>query len=113
MLPQTNATLTAVTGAGGSEDYDTAATTGAVKWEGRATAYFSERRARVEDGDSTSIVVTRSLVVAASLPVEWAQGDTLTFTYRGTATSGQVRAIERHEVPGVALATVRLTLEDQ
>lgn len=112
-LPQTNATLTEVAGPGLAEDYDTVATVGTAKWTGRAAAYYSERSDRVEQSDTSSIVVTRALIVSAGLKVEWSQGDTLTFTYRNSPVTGQVRAVERHQLPGVPNGTVRLTLEDQ
>jgi hypothetical protein len=112
-LPQTNAALTAVAAPAASEDYDAPATTAPAKWTGSEPVYFSERRARVEQGETTSNVVTRAVIVDADLAVDWQEGDTLTITQGASTVMGAVRTIERREVPQVSYGTVRLTLEDQ
>jgi hypothetical protein len=112
-LPQTNATLTAVAPVAVSEDYDQPEGDAPAKWTGGEAVYFSQRRERVEQGNTTSVVVTRAVIVPADLGVDWQQGDTVTLTYRDETVTGAVRAIERHQLPVVALGTVRLTLEDQ
>lgn len=110
-LPQTNATLTSVTAPAASEDFEQDPVGGAEKWAGTRAVYFSERSQRVAEGGATTIVVTRAVIIPGDLPVAWAQGDTLTLIYRGQPLTGEVRGVERHEIPN-APATVRLTFED-
>jgi hypothetical protein len=112
-LPQTNATLTAVDAVGASEDYDRPASAGSAKWSGAEPVYLSERRDRVEQGETTSIVITRAVIVDADLNVDWQEGDTLTVDYGAETVVGAVRGIERHRIPTVTQNTIRLTLEDQ
>jgi hypothetical protein len=111
-LPVSNATLTRVQGGGGSEDYDTGPTGGADKWAGATGVYVNDRTNRVTSAERSSVIVSRTVVVAAELRVDWQVGDTLSFTWRRIAEQGSVRAIEISAVPGLP-GTVRLTLEDR
>jgi hypothetical protein len=108
----TNATLTLVTGPGGVPDYDQPATPGAELWSGADGAYLFEQGDRVENGSGSSVVVTRQLWVNVDVPVDWAQGQVVTFTDpTGEVQVGDVKATERLQYPGVP-GIVKLTLED-
>jgi len=112
-LPQSNATLTSVLVAGAAEDYDQPSTPGAEKWAGRERVYLAERSDRVEEGDTTQIVVTRWVVVDGAMRIDWVQGDRLVVKRDGDAeVTVSVRAVERHRQPGLP-STTRLTLEDE
>lgn len=112
-LPQVNATLTAITAAGTSDDYDTPAGVGAAKWEGAAGAYVTERvltglqPGRVDRFRSTQIVIPGDL----SPRVELAQGDTVAYRYAGAARTGRVLNFEAHLLAGVT-PTVRVSFEN-
>lgn len=112
-LPMANATLTTVTAAGETPDYDHGGGPGAEKWTGSEGVYFHERTERIVEGASSSVVVTRSVVVADDIVIDWTQGDTLTLThaYSGDTVSVVIRAVQRSSFPG-APGIVRLTLED-
>jgi hypothetical protein len=107
-LPQRNALLTSITGKGLSEDWDDAATTGSVKWEGRADAYVQTDDRQVRDGTRDSEVITRTVVLPSKLPVE--VGDTLGLTVDETPVSWPVVALTERlapaGVPGTTLVEV-------
>lgn len=111
MLPQTNCELIAVHGAGGSEDFDRAPGAGAAKWTGRSGAYLRQREERVTTGTASSIVITRSLIVEAGLPVDWSEGDVLTITGPAGTQTPIVRGIEPFTHP-TAPGETRLVLEN-
>jgi hypothetical protein len=109
-LPQSNALLTEVTGGGGSEDWSTTAGAGTVLWSGSTPAYFTESRERTFGG-SDDVLIRRTLIVETDLR-DWTEGETVTFTCRGSEYEGKVQAIEARSLPGVgSLATTRLMLE--
>lgn len=110
-LPQSNATLTRVAGGGTSEDFDVPAGADADKWAGKMGVYVQERTERLTHDRASDVIVERVVVVPASLPVEFAQGDTLTLDRDGEVVTEDVRAVARRELPGVP-GTVRLVLED-
>lgn len=108
----TNATLTRVVGPGGIADYDQPATDGPELYATPSGAYLFEEGERVESGSGSSIVVTRQLWVNVDVPVDWQQGQTIEFVDpTGEDQTGQVRATERLQYPGVP-GIVKLTLED-
>lgn len=110
-LPQTNCDLTAVRGAGGTEDFDRTAGAGPVKWTGRARAYLRQREERVTQGNTSSVVITRALIVPGELAVDWAEGDQLTLVTSGSEDAATVRGVERFRHP-TAPSETRLVLED-
>lgn len=111
-LPMTNATLTRVAGPGGVADYGQPAPAGPELWAGASGGYLTEESERVVSGAGSSVVVTRKLTVNVDVPVAWDQGQTVEFTGpTGSAQTGEVRAVERLQFPGVP-GIVRLTLED-
>ena len=113
MLPQTNATLTAVTGPGSAEDYDRPATDGPVKWAGSERVYLLEQTSREDGQSATTVVETRTLIVSDALGVAWSEGDTVTVARVGEPpVTVPVRAVAPRRVPGLP-GTVALTLEDR
>jgi hypothetical protein len=114
-LPHSNALLTAIVSAGGSEDYDASAAAGSSKWTGSAEAYFTEQRERSYAAGQADVILRRSLIIPGDLASELdlLEGDTLTVRFRGDNLSLRVRMIERREPPpGAHPATIRLTLEE-
>lgn len=111
MLPQTNATLTAVHAAGASEDFDQAAGAGAEKWTGRVGVYLRQRDERVPTGQTSSVVISRALIVPASLRVDWTEGDALTLETTAGDQTATVRGVEPFPHP-TAVGETRLVLED-
>jgi hypothetical protein len=111
-LPQTNATLTLVEAAGVSEDFDRPAGAGAQKWTGRAGVYLRQREERVTQGDRSSVVISRALIVPASLGIDWSEGDQLTLNRPTRAPETViVRGVEPFTHP-TAVGETRLVLED-
>jgi hypothetical protein len=109
-LPQTNATLTRVTGGGGSEDWDQSAGAGAELWAGSSPAYFRSVRERTF-GSTDDVLIRRTLIVETGLRT-WAEGETVTFKVGGIEKTGKVQAIEEHALDAHPLQTTRLTLEE-
>jgi hypothetical protein len=107
----TNATLTAVTGAGFSDDYDDAATAGASKWSGSEDVFYRTSAERIDAGGSSDVIVGRSLVVSDALAVDFEIGDVLSWTYRDEAQSATVRRVAPTTAPDLA-GVVRLVIED-
>lgn len=104
-LPQANARLTAVTGKGFSEDWDSAGTSGTTRWSGKADAYVQAESTDVRDGQRDSVVITRSVVLPSGVPVQ--VGDTLALTWQKTSVTWPVLAvIERVAPAGVPGSTV-------
>lgn len=117
MPPQTNATVTAVTGQGRPDDWDTAAAPGAAKWNGAVRAYYRERMDRVAGAGTVTVVMRRELIVdiadldAMGLDTD----DVLTFDVDGTGPhTGTAKAIPRTALDGIPaeLQTSRMVLED-
>ena len=106
----TNATLTEVRAGGGSEDYDTPGSPGAVKWSGEQAVYVNDETVSEDVGERTSLVVERSVVVDDGLSVDWARGDTLAYTYRNDQQAGTVKDVKVTSAPGLP-GVVRLMLE--
>lgn len=107
----TNATLTRVQGPGFSDDYDDAATTGADKWTGTEEVFYRTSAERIDAGGSSDVIVGRSLVVSDELDVDFAIGDTLSWTYRDVPQTAKVRRVAPTTAPGLA-GVVRLVIED-
>lgn len=118
MPAQTNATVTAVTGQGRAEDWDTPAAAGAAKWAGRARAYYRETLDRVT-GDGTVTVITRRELILDYADVDAMALDTddvITFELDEEAAprAGKPKAIPRKLLGGIPrhLQTSRIVLED-
>jgi hypothetical protein len=108
----TNATLSAVAGAGFSDDYDQSATAGASKWTGSESVYFQRQTERVDAGGRSDVIVGRSVVVSDDLAVAWEIGDVLTVTPLGEAQQTlKVRRVAPTRAPGLA-GVVRLAVDD-
>lgn len=118
-VPQQNATITAVAGAGTSDDWDRPGGAGAAKWEGARRAYYRASTTReVGAAGATDIVTKRELIVA----VEWVLttgldlDDVITFRVDGDTTdsTGTAQAVPRAQlatIPG-RLQTSRIRLEN-
>jgi len=111
-LPMPNATLLSVHGPSRAEDYGTAADDGPERWAGQEGVYLHQRVERTEGGGGSSEVVSRTLIVAAELPVAWTDGDIVAVQGPSGPVSGRVRVVTRTEHPG-APGVVRLVLEDR
>jgi hypothetical protein len=108
----TNATLSAVAGAGFSDDYDQSATAGASKWTGSEPVYFQRETERVDAGGRSDVIVGRSVVVSDELAVTWEIGDVLTVTPLGESVQSlKVRRVAPTRAPGLA-GVVRLAVDD-
>jgi hypothetical protein len=108
----TNATLSAVAGAGFSDDYDQSATAGASKFAGEEPVYFGRTTERVEAAGRSDVIVGRSVVVSDELAVTWEIGDVLTVTPLGESVQSlKVRRVAPTRAPGLA-GVVRLAVDD-
>jgi hypothetical protein len=101
--PLTNATLTRVA-------EDTQDDGGTEKWAGTASVFVSDREIPTSDGQVDLIVMERSLVADDALPVDWARGDILTYTYRGDVIVSVVRSYRVTSASGMPGA-VRLVVD--
>jgi len=112
---QSNATLLEVHGAGGTDTYEGAQALGALKSAAALRAYYTERRERVRDAESTDVLVRRWLVVDTEA-LTYEEADVLTFRLDGETDprTGTVRAVERRALAGMPrdVQTTRLTLEE-
>jgi hypothetical protein len=110
--PIRNATLTAVAGAGSSDDYDATGDVGLTKWAGAERVFWSEDAGRDANGTEVNVIVGRSMVVEAGLPVAWKIGDVVTVHRDGyqtqTATVRHVATTTNPLFPGVT----RLIMEN-
>lgn len=135
MPPQTNATLTAITGAtaatGGRDDWDEAldavedatrpvaepAGAGAEKWTGSVRAYYRERVVRDFTGDATNVTPTATLYVdTADLDgTVLDTDDVIVLELDGvgqrTATASAIAASRLAGIPGT-VATTRIELRE-
>lgn len=105
-----NATLTDVAAGGQAEDYERGPSAGPSKWSGAEGVYFTEVAERAV-GEASTLVIRRSVLAPADLPVEFSDGDTITLSTEAGALSEPVRRIQRTSYPG-APGVVRLHLED-
>lgn len=120
MPPQTNATVTAVTGQGRPDDWDTAAVAGEAKWEGEARAYYRESLVELRNPTAGTVTVTtrRELILDYEdvAIMELDTDDVLTFVVDGAAapTSASASTIPRRLLGAVprALQTSRIILDD-
>jgi hypothetical protein len=126
VLPQTNATLVKIERTGGtasggySEDYDSPATDpeasggeGEDLWNGKRPGYWIERRQRVTEGNTSRVIVTRTLLLDRGLPeFGFEEGDHVTVEHAGSTKRGKVAAIEDRAIPNQGLHSLRLTMED-
>lgn len=110
-LPLANATLVAVRAAGVSEDFDTPAGEGAEKWSDPAGVgvFLTEKSELVAMSDRADIVVTRSVLAPADVPVDFQTGDVLVLERGVDTITESVQAVQRTEYPGVP-GVVRLHL---
>lgn len=112
-LPQSNAALTLIAQPGGSEDYDTDASAGPTRWAGTTRAYVLAETERVSSGTDSTVLVTRTLILPATLASVVSQGDILTVVPDiGTPLTVAARQIRVAKIPGVP-GTIRIELEDQ
>lgn len=118
MPPQTNATVTAVTGQGRPDDWDTAAVAGAGKWAGEARAYYRESLVEVRGDGRVTTTLRRELILdyadvdAMGLDTD----DVVTFRVDGRSadTLASAAVIPRKLLGGIPreLQTSRIILED-
>lgn len=117
MLPQTNATLLAVTGRGSSGDWDRPGVAGAAKWAGRARAYYRDSLDRVQQGETVNVLKRRELIVEAAVVRESGMDtdDLLTFRIDGQAgdVTARARVIPLRELAGIpsGLSSSRVILD--
>lgn len=110
-LPHANARVTSITAHGYADDWSSASAAGSVTWTGTADAVVRDERRNVTGDGTSSTVISRTVVVPASLEV--AIGDTLAVTWRGAATTMVVQGVVRREPPpgldGTTLVEVEVT----
>lgn len=117
--PQSNATVSAVRGAGAADDWDRAGAAGVVKWVGQARAYYRESTSReTAEGGATNIVTKRELIVTMQTLGDFAldTDDVITFRPDGAPAdlTGTAQAIPRVSLGGIprSLQTSRIRLEN-
>lgn len=114
VLPQSNATLLEIRGAGFTADADRAATTGTPKWAGAASAYVRERNVvstaaqRLDRYKRTQLIIPGDLRPA----VELQSGDTVIFDYAGAQRTRVVQNFAAQLLGGVP-QTIRIELADE
>lgn len=87
-IPYTNGVLTAVTGVGTSDDYDTPASSGTNRWTGTTGIYVAEEiLEELTDGQINEVQRTR-LEIPHTVGRLVQRGDTLTYTHEGTTRTG-------------------------
>jgi hypothetical protein len=117
MPPQSNATVTAIAGAGTAPDWEEPGTAGAAKWAGSARAYYREATDRsASDGGGVDVNLRRELILdtadleAMGLDTD----DVVTFTVDGEdPTTGKAQVIRKAKLAGIprGLQTSKITLE--
>lgn len=108
-LAQSNAVLTAVSSASGTEDWDRIISSANV-WTGVADAYISVIKSRTSAGDQSSVITDRSVLLPREIPVT--VGSALTVvTDEGVTESVTVRTIDRRVPPPGVRGPVRITGE--
>lgn len=114
MLPQTNATLTAISTPGFSADGDQPATAGTNVWSGVADAYLDEGYITSTAAGRRDLFQQDRLIIPGDLVphVDVAAGQTVTFAYAGKQQTRVVAAVTARLMAGM-LPTVRLDLQDQ
>lgn len=78
-VPQSNATITAITAPGLTRDWESAPTTGLDRWTGTARAYLLRAITRRREGGTVDLIQAWSIYIPAHLPMP-AVGDTITVT---------------------------------
>jgi hypothetical protein len=117
-LPQKNAVLLRVTEGGTAKDWDSD-TDGSVKFQGKAAAYYTERKERLQGIDSTAtaqsadLVKRRTVIVEPGFPdITFEDDDVVLFTYKDREISAVVDIVEEMDLPGQPVyGTVRLHLK--
>lgn len=113
MLPQSNATLSAVANKVPTEAWrasEVAANT--AVWSGAVPAYYQEKRQRME-GTAQDLMVLRSLIVEEGRPaVAFEPEQVVTFDRGSGNEDGEIQHVERRTLAGMGpVQTTRLTLK--
>lgn len=109
MIPYMNATLTAVTPAATSDDYDHASTYGAARWTGSVGVYVAEERVEeLSAGRQDEVLQTRLEMPYTGPGVLVERGDKLTYTLDGETVNRFAGTITRAPLMG----RVRVLLVD-
>jgi hypothetical protein len=108
VIPRANATLTAITAVGTSDDYDDSGTAGSQRWAGSVGAYVVDEL--IQDTTPGTVTERRrtSLVVPSTVARQIKRGDTITFNYQGVQQARRARDLRITEIVG----TARIALED-
>lgn len=107
-IPYVNATLTAITPPGSSDDYDTPGSTGAARWTGASGVYIAEELIEDQTGDRVDELVQTRVEIPWPVGQLVKRGDTLTYEYEDQARQRVARNIIHAPIVG----RVRVTLED-
>jgi hypothetical protein len=108
MLPAINATLTQIAGQGLAADYNDPGTAGTAKWAGSTGIWVADQILQVEGPDKVTEVLQTRLEIPWDVGQTVARGDTLSFTYEGTARN----RVARNVIHAPIVGRVRITLED-
>jgi len=110
-LPHRNAVLTSIKASSLASDWDTASSDGAVIWTGRADAVITDDVRRLTEGDDSSKIIKRTIVLPSQLAV--AVGNKLSLDWNGSTITPIVQSVIRREPPapldGTLLIEVELT----
>ena len=121
-LPQRNATLLKVTESGTTVDWDSPDALGPVKFEGRAPAYYTEKKERAvglatSASQAADLVRRRYVIVEPGIPdIEFAEDDVLEVlvkTRQGERlVVGAIATTDERDLPGQPVyGTVRIALK--
>lgn len=121
-LPQRNATLLKVTARGTTVDWDSPDLLGASKFEGRAPAYYTERKERgvttaTGSSKAADLVRRRYVIVEPGIPdIDFEEDDVLEVlvkTRHGERTViGAIATTDERDLPGQPVyGTVRIALK--
>lgn len=109
MLPQINAQLLTIESDGPSDDWDTSAGVGGLKWQGSVGIYAIERIRTVFAQNEGSLVKFKdiNLIIDSSLktqdgdPLEILTGDILTYQQGSRTVTRRVMDYQNHYLPAI------------
>lgn len=96
MLPLVNATVTAITAPGSSEDYGSAGGAGSTLFSGEAPAYVTQQMFQNANGEKLDQITVTRLVLNYNVGNLVQRGGTITFSTDGVVSTRIVRELQRY-----------------
>lgn len=115
MIPQKNATVTAVTRGGVSEDYDAPSGAGAsILLSGSFDAYVSSRHATMQEAATLDRTTISYGIVPGDTGIDWQTGDVLTVALNrnGGVIERTVREVRDRQIDNLPPQPIRLDFEE-